>query len=130
MIFGHFSHDSSLNKKYSWSTGQVVKVLRDGGRAPQGWTLTTPWDIYKVSFNGCDLFNKELRKFRWPFLHHAHNGLSAEENIADFIEAVALQNSFNAWTSLHESDESMSYYTFLIELSKELYQLALAKVAN
>lgn len=106
-----------------------MKVLKNGGRAPNGWTKTTPWDIYKVAFNGCDLFNRNLRHFKWPFQHKAHDGVSAEENIADFIEAVVLQNSFNAWKSLHDDDGNLSIYQFLIDMSKDLYLMA-QQVAN
>ena len=108
----------------------MVKVVKNGGRAPQGWTLTTPWDLYKATFNSCDIFNKGLKQFRWPYQHKAHQGVSAEQNISDFIEAVILQNTFNAWTNLHEDDANMQPYSFLIQLSKELYQLALCEASK
>ena len=53
----------------------------------------------------------------------AHVTVSAEENIADFIKAVVLQNSFNAWKSLHDDDSNLSVYQFLIDLSKDLYRM-------
>jgi hypothetical protein len=124
-VFGHFSHDSTLGKKYNWSIGQVVKVIPENGRQPDGWILSSPWEVYKVSFNGCDVFNKELRRFRWPFLRFAHNGLAAEGNISDFIEAVTLENTFNAWCSLKRANEETIAYDFLIELSNEPYSLAI-----
>jgi hypothetical protein len=108
----------------------VVKVIDSNGRAPDGWTITTPWDVYKASFNGCDLFNKELRHFRWPFEHRALNGLSAELNIADFIEAVSLENAFNAWTSLTEDNQNINYYDFMMDLSNELYMRAVETARN
>ena len=89
--------------------------------------MTTPWDVYKVSFNGCDLFNKSLRNFSWPYEHRAQHGVSAEENIADFVEALVLQNTFNAWQSLNKDNGNISYYEFLIILSNEIYNMALAE---
>jgi hypothetical protein len=99
--------------------------MPDGGNGPQGWTKTTPWDIYKASFAGCDLYNKTLKRFNWPFMHKGAHGLAAESNIGDFIEAVVLQNSHHAWTSLRKDNENVTYYQFLIELSHELQTMAL-----
>lgn len=101
-----------------------MKVLPNGGKAPKGWIKTTPWDVYKVSFNGVDLFNKGLRRFAWPFAHRGQHGLAAEGNISDFIEAVTLKNTVNAWTSLSEERENWSDYKILYSLSDQLYALA------
>jgi len=71
-----------------------------------------------------------LRHFRWPFEHRALHGLSAELNIADFIEAVSLQNTFNAWASLTEDNNNINYYDFLMDLANELYLRAVETVNN
>lgn len=116
---------AALGKKYNWSVNQVVKIQHEGGRAPAGWSRTTPWDLYEASFNGVDLYNKDLNRFKWPFKHVGRHGHGADADIAEFIEAITLQNSYHAWLNVNPEKNNMSYYYFLIELADELYMRAL-----
>ena len=81
-----------------------------------------PIYYYKHMFEVCDKFKRALQDRQWP---HSRGGNSTQGDQGvhhDFLMAVALQNVFNAWLSVHDVDPaSRTFESMCTELANSLY---------
>ena len=80
------------------------------------------WDHYKVSFNLCDQFNRDLHDCTWPHRHVGGSRLGDLASVHDFIFSSILQNVQNAWLDKQGfSSENFTFQDICTRLADELY---------
>lgn len=123
-LFVHFySEEERIGRKFVCSTA----YLRQVGRLPQGPARHIPgFDLFRLGFNFCDSFNRNLPKTTFPhksggYQHHGERGHQHK-----YMMAVILQNIFAMYDHMHPQQPLPDNNTTRCEqLAKALYTRAL-----
>ncbi len=85
-------------------------------------TIIPVYDLYKITFKSCDVFNKALHDRTWP---HKHGGKNIPGDIGqqhNFIFSSILQNVYNCFLDVNLVDaNNYDFKQMCLELSDALY---------
>lgn len=84
------------------------------------------YDTYKTFFETCDGFNHRLNKKHWPF-KRGGSGVAGENGAHnDCIMACILQNTFNAYHDINNTNyENLTFEKLCETLSDSIFQYSL-----
>lgn len=113
----HWSNDSNVGKKMVFTN--IMKILK--GRVRK--EMVPVYDLYKLTFKACDIFNKNLCDCTWP---HKKGGRNCPGDLGvhhDFVLSATLQNVFNCYSELcRRHVEDLDFRQLCVELADELFQ--------
>ena len=104
--------NENLGKKYCLAHGfKLVDISNKQFIIPA-------YDVYKISFNIVDKFNRNLNDRTWPHRTQGGNVGGDELALTDFIFSSILQNVFCVWNYLNsKKDEHIKFKDLCVELS-------------
>lgn len=112
-----WDHDANIGKKYVLSNA-FVKT-----RKSRDLAFSVPvYDLYKLSFNACDKYNRLLKDRKWPHRTGGNNRSGECGHHHKFAFASVLQNTFALWESFAENRAyNLSFQTKCLQLADLLY---------
>ncbi|KAL6073908.1 hypothetical protein QOT17_004603 [Balamuthia mandrillaris] len=108
-----WSSEKNVGKKLLLSTSLKKVPGKQRTTNPPGWIL------YKTMFNACDLYNKDIGKFMWPY-----RLMWWELHFDDLFHVHVLLNTIAVWIELHKGQKTCTKKELLIQLSEELFERA------
>jgi hypothetical protein len=90
----HYDRQKGVGKKYNLSSGFIRST--SPAKIEQYKNFIPGYSHYKVLFEPCDKFNRNLHDRHWPYKRGGRNSKGAFGSQHDFLMACILQNTFNA----------------------------------
>jgi len=113
----YYSNDKNIGKKMVISNCMV----KSRGKLPK--ELIPVYDLYKLTFRACDIYNSQLCDCTWP---HKKGGKDTPGDLGvhhDFILSCILQNVFNYYTDLRRIPvETQDFCDLCLNLADELFE--------
>ncbi len=111
--------DERIGKKY------VISNAFEKCRKQRELSHVTPvYDLYKLSFNACDVYNRKFHHRQWPHKLGGNYRLGELGHHNKFAISAALQNTFAVWKFFHpEFNFENKYQELCFELADQLYLL-------
>ena len=115
----HHSGQPQIGKKYVMSNAaQLIKVPKSDMSVPLS-------DLYRGTFNTCDIFNKQIHGRSWPHKKGGYNRFGSRGVEYNFILTCILINCFNLYGELMgEGFVERDFKTNCLELADELFRYA------
>jgi hypothetical protein len=115
----HFDRQKGVGKKYNFSHG--FKRYTDKRKISECKEMIPAYDYYKTFFECCDNFNRGLKDKHWPHKRGGKGTKGEYGNHNDFFLACILQNTFNSWCAVTNTDyKSITFQAFCDDLAEQI----------
>lgn len=115
-IVYHWSNDDVVGKKWVMSNCCEKHVLS------KNINSLPLFDLYKKTFNICDLFNTSLSGKSWPHRKGGYTRFGAQGAQHDFIFTCILINTVNTWSELSQvNHKNVNFQEAYLQLADELF---------
>jgi hypothetical protein len=123
-IVYHWCSDDRVGKKWVMSNACVKNRSRLIG------TNIPLFDLYKVTFNVCDKFNRSLHDTFWPHRKGGSRRYGGQGCQHNFMFTCILHNTFNCFMDLNSTPHAMmNFESYCLELADLLFEYA-TKMSN
>lgn len=121
----HYDRQKGVGKKYNLSSGFIRSTRTDMIRKYKD--IIPGYSHYKVLFEPCDRFNRNLHQRHWPYKRGGRNIRGAAGSQHDFLMACILQNTFNAYDEIScGSGDSLNFKDMCCELAADIFTYSLS----
>jgi hypothetical protein len=120
MFIHKWDKDDNIGKKYVFTN-----CFRKCPRTRSVDAIVPAYDLYKISFNACDAFNRQLHQRKWPHKSGGRNKGAGDGHQHKFAFACILQNTINLYHAVNKSNHlESSFQSQCILLADNLYAYA------
>ena len=107
----HYDTQKGVGKKYNLSSGLIRST--NANKIKKYKDFIPGYSHYKVLFEPCDKFNRNLHDRHWPYKRGGRNVKGASGSQHDFLLACILQNTFNCHDAINEKNGCLPSFEYM-----------------